>query len=298
MPHDLTDDENLAGPSGAARTGGCRLSYPVSVVLRGDDPLYDTEGPSRPFYLFAATYGCFYWLDRNASPQATRAISAWLKGHLYRRIDVRDAIVAAFDRIYSSPLWRSKAFCRSAILSFAICMAYIFFLYPRFTGRHVHMQRDSLFALIIVFVTVIMYDYISLFFVRRYLSVTGRGLIGSLLLSLTIASIVIAISVSVGSALLFANFLGNGILTYLFALTIDLYAEFQTGRGIIEFMYPALLVHLWLPLLAFGALGVRLFYPIFRAVEWAQWFLKEGDRHPLRAIGVVAAALVFAVTAV
>jgi len=45
--------------------------------------------------------------------------------------------------------------------------------------------------------------------------------------------------------------------------------------------------------LAFGAIGVRLLYPIFRAIEWAEWFLKQGNRHPLRAIGMVAAVLVF-----
>ena len=48
-------------------------------------------------------------------------------------------------------------------------------------------------------------------------------------------------------------------------------------------LIPALFVHLWLPLFALGALGVRLLYPIFRAVEFAQWFLRQGARHPLRA---------------
>jgi hypothetical protein len=63
-------------------------------------------------------------------------------------------------------------------------------------------------------------------------------------------------------------------------------------------MAPALLVHLWLPLFVFGASGVKLLYPIFRAVEWAQWFLKRGSQHPLEAIGTVVAILVFAVTAI
>jgi hypothetical protein len=31
----------------------------------------------------------------------------------------------------------------------------------------------------------------------------------------------------------------------------------------------------------------RLIYLIFRAVEWAQWFLKQGDAHLFRAIGIV-----------
>jgi hypothetical protein len=56
---------------------------------------------------------------------------------------------------------------------------------------------------------------------------------------------------------------------------------------------PAFLVHLWLILFAVGAFGVRLLNPVFRLVARAQWFLKQGDRHPLRAIGMVAAVLVF-----
>jgi hypothetical protein len=62
---------------------------------------------------------------------------------------------------------------------------------------------------------------------------------------------------------------------------------------LIQVMAPAVFVHLWLPLFALGSFGVRVLYVIFQAVEWAQWFLKQGNRHPLWAIGVVAAALVF-----
>jgi hypothetical protein len=40
-------------------------------------------------------------------------------------------------------------------------------------------------------------------------------------------------------------------------------------------------------------LGVRVIYPVFRFIAWAQWFLKQGNQHPLRAVGIVAAALVF-----
>jgi hypothetical protein len=258
----------------------------------------EAVGLGTPFIFAAATYGFFYWLDRNASAQATRAISAWFKGQPHKRIDVRGSIVAAFDRIYTSPLWHLKAFWRSSVLSFGICMAYIVLLYPLFTGRYLRIKPEYLFALIIVFIIVIISDYISLFFVRRYLSVTERGLITSLFLSLITGSIVIAISFGIGSALYFAHFLKYGIVTYFSVLAVDLFAEFYTGRGIIEFMYPALLVQLWLLLFATGALVVRLLYAIFHAIDWAQWFLKQGDRHPLRAIGLVAGGLTFAVLVV
>jgi hypothetical protein len=37
----------------------------------------------------------------------------------------------------------------------------------------------------------------------------------------------------------------------------------------------------------------RLVFWIFRAVLWAQWFIKQGDAHPLKAIGIVATIIVF-----
>ena len=71
------------------------------------------------------------------------------------------------------------------------------------------------------------------------------------------------------------------------------YIEFSRGRSIFLTMAPAFIIHLWLPLFALSSLVVRLVYLIFRAVEWAQWFLKQGDAHPLKAIGIVATIIVF-----
>jgi hypothetical protein len=84
-------------------------------------------------------------------------------------------------------------------------------------------------------------------------------------------------------------------LSYLRDLTMSEFSSLgPLGNLRNSFMMPAFFVHIWLLLLAAGASGVRLLYPIFRAIEWAQWFLKQGHRHPLRAIGMVAAVLVFA----
>jgi hypothetical protein len=57
---------------------------------------FDAVGLASPFYFAAATYGFFYWLDRNASAQANRAISGWLKGQSYARIDIQHAILARY----------------------------------------------------------------------------------------------------------------------------------------------------------------------------------------------------------
>jgi len=62
-------------------------------------------------------------------------------------------------------------------------------------------------------------------------------------------------------------------------------------------MRPALAVFAWLPLFALGILAIRVLPLLSRIVEKTQWALKEGDQHPLRAIGFVAAVAVFAVAA-
>jgi hypothetical protein len=71
-----------------------------------------------------------------------------------------------------------------------------------------------------------------------------------------------------------------------YKLTWVLFLIFFTMRS-------AFLIHLWLPLFALSSLLVKLVFWIFRAVEWAQWFLKQGDAHPFRAIGIVATIIVF-----
>jgi len=59
------------------------------------------------------------------------------------------------------------------------------------------------------------------------------------------------------------------------------------------YAWPALAVFVWLPLFALGILIVRLLTPLSWIVGRAQWFLKEGKEHPLKAIGYVAAVVVF-----
>jgi hypothetical protein len=59
------------------------------------------------------------------------------------------------------------------------------------------------------------------------------------------------------------------------------------------FVWPALTVFVWLPLFALGILMARVLTPLSWVVGRAQWFLKDGKEHPLKAIGYVAAVVVF-----
>ena len=92
--------------------------------------LFDLLGLGVPFYLGAATYAVFSWLDSNASDEATKVISSWLHGRSQNKPDLGNLIINAFDRIYTSPLLSFRAFGRSAAISSIIWL--LVYLVPWF----------------------------------------------------------------------------------------------------------------------------------------------------------------------
>jgi hypothetical protein len=64
----------------------------------------------------------------------------------------------------------------------------------------------------------------------------------------------------------------------------------------LTFVWPAAIVFAWLPLFALGIVTARLLTPLSWIVGRTKWFLKEGKEHPLKAIGYIAAVVVFLVT--
>src|ERR1700735_1109833 len=82
-----------------------------------EDKLFTLLGLGVPFYLGAATYAVFSWLDSNASDDATKVISSWLHGRSQNKPDLGNLIVNIFDRIYTSPVLSFRAFRRSALIS-------------------------------------------------------------------------------------------------------------------------------------------------------------------------------------
>jgi hypothetical protein len=253
-------------------------------------------GLGTPFIFAAATYGLFHWLDRNASAQATRAISAWLRGQPHQEIQVRLAIIAAFDRLYTAPLLRIRAFLRSAALSSIAFIAYTFRHVSNIIPLLSFIKSNPIAAeaIPIFLCAVILSDYISLFFVRCCLfAARDRPFIATFLAIVAGASVIACFYLLVFEASV--SLMNLTVCRFCMFLAVPIVFKLP---DLLDFMTPALLVHLWLPMFAFGAIGVRLLYPIFRAIERAQWFLKQGNRHPLRAIGMVAAVLVFAGAAI
>jgi hypothetical protein len=92
-----------------------------------EEKLFELVGLGVPFYLAAATYAVFSWLDSNASDEATKVVSSWLHGRSHNKPDLGNLIINAFERIYTSPLLSFRAFRRSAAIS-AIIWLLVFFV--------------------------------------------------------------------------------------------------------------------------------------------------------------------------
>jgi hypothetical protein len=277
-----------------------------------EDKLFTLLGLGVPFYLAAATYAVFSWLDSNASDEATKVISSWLNGRSHNKPDLGNLIINTFDRIYTSPLLTFRAFRRSAIISAIVWLLVI--VGPTILG--LVRLRDRVFttplytfiplaAVLLVYLAVIVLsDYVSLPFVRRFLQLAQTHPVVASVISSMVGLVVVAISfllLVVGVAattVLSVNFIVARFIDVTMGKDLlgDIVTAFKDVLGSSTFvgsMRPAFIIHLLLPLFALSSLTARLIFLIFRAVEWAQWFLKQGDAHPLKAIGIVATIIVF-----
>jgi hypothetical protein len=278
-----------------------------------EDKLFTLLGLGVPFYLAAATYAVFSWLDNNASDEATKVISSWLHGRSHNKPDLGNLIIGAFDRIYTSPLLTFRAFRRSAAISTVIWSAvflvpWIISNLPIVVGVYGVLILDFIANL----VTIALTDYVSLLFVRLFLGAAQKRPIGATLLSSVVGFAVVLVGIFIfGIAFVFVMYqmrnigvieiIGRPLQSYKEVITSIFQGAWDASKDVFDFdqpflargMAPAFIIHLWLPLFGLSSLVVRLVYLILTAVEWAQWFLKRGDAHPLKAIGVVATIIVF-----
>jgi hypothetical protein len=251
------------------------------MTANGEE-FFDLLGLGVPFYLAAATYGVFSWADSNASDEATQVISSWLHGRSKHKPDLGNLIISAFDRIYTLTV---RAFRRSAAISSVIWV--LVYLIPWLIGLPQHWDYvmlvtppevrfvpTMLLLFTMILFTIILVDYLSLLFVRRFLAWAR------------IYPITASLTSSIELESLYWSLVSSQFAVFGDAMPPLLPTFFVVMR-------PAFIIYLWLPLFALSSLVVRLVYLLFRAVEWAQWFLKQGDAHPLKAIGLVATIIVF-----
>jgi hypothetical protein len=127
-------------------------------------------------------------------------------------------------------------------------------------------------------------DYLSLFVIRPLLIRSGTKPVISLVVG---AACGVAI-VLAANALRIAPILFSEDWPWTINMPWGLF-----DNRLFFFAWPALAVFIWLPLLALGIVTIRLLTPLSWLVGRTQWFLKEGKEHPLKAIGYVAAVVVF-----
>ena len=250
----------------------------------------------------AAAYGLFAWLDKEASDDAKAKLAGTLKLTEWRNRDVASAVVEVFDRIYSSPLRSWHAFWRSTLFTLAVTAVFAFEMRGLLTPSDQPISTAWLLVSLAFSTAVsILIDYISLFAIRPWLVRSGDRPIFALVTGTLISIIIFAagVVVRVVLAMIFSLAIkgdgsGNGDFTNF---GLELSELFVPLRMSLLFSLPGIVVFAWLPLFAVGIIALRVFAALSWTVGKAQWALKDGKQRPLKAVGYVAAVVVFAVVA-
>lgn len=247
-------------------------------------------GFTTPLIYAGAAYGLFRWLDENASDEAKAALTRTMGFGGYKNEQVASALVEVFDRVYTHPLLRWPAFGRSLI--FTIIVSAIWYFELPFRQYLLAQGNGGWLALGLSFN--VFTDYLSLFVIRRLLMRSGTKPIIGLALG-TVGAVAIVVAANLLRALAIAYVLcGRSVADCLrYPAPAMVLALMNSELKNPTFVWPALAVFVWLPLFALGILIVRLLTPTSWILGRAQWFLKEGKDHPLKAIGCVAAVVVF-----
>jgi hypothetical protein len=254
-------------------------------------------GFTTPLIYAGAAYAFFHWLDENASDEAKAALTRTMRWKDYKSEEVASALVEVFDRIYTYPLLRWRAFWRSLMFTTIVSEIWVF-EWSREIMLNGHAERWK--AVLVFWLFNVFSDYLALFVVRPVLIRSGKKPVIGLTLGTVSGAAIVLVAYLLRKLLLelFVRFgkLRSGELGYLvehYLWTIRWDFTHQLGDALIVMFLPALLVFSWLPLFAFGIVIARLLTPLSWIVGRTQWFLKEGKEHPLKAIGYVAAVVVF-----
>jgi hypothetical protein len=273
------------------------------------EKLFELLGLAKPFAYAFAAYRLFAWLDENASDNAKAALASATRLRALPNEQVAKALVEVFDRIYTSPLLHWRAALRSLLFTVILTAIFVFEVSGSEVIRDFRTSTDQNVDVkfyVVALVANAMSDYLSLFIIRPWLARCGHRPVLAMLSGAFFAILVVVLGVIVR---LFVS-------TYLFAgppiappdhplahdssdfRPADLESYARYGGAVIGLNFfasiPAMAVFLWLPLFAVGLLVIRILTPFSWMVAKAQWGLKGGDQHPLKAVGCVIGVIVFA----
>jgi hypothetical protein len=259
--------------------------------------LLEHLGYATPIIYAAAAYGFFAWLDTDASDEAKAALASTMRLEGLKTDQIASALVEVFDRLYTKPLLRWRAFVRSMMLTLVVSALVVFEIRtdPLFEENHTLIQISGQLALATV--ANIIFDYISLFLIRPQLVRAGNRPASALVTGAFLAMLVVMFGVVARLMLVMSLPVvsgdrppGSDISANVSLLIFDGFVSFV-------FSLAGLLVFTWLPLFALGIVLIRILAPLSWVVAKAQWALKDGKEHPLKAVGYVAAIIVFVASA-
>jgi len=280
---------------GLARTFGARS---MEELLK---KAAEHFGYAAPFLYAGVTYKVFSWIDKEISEQAKMALASTMSLTTIKNKGVAAALVEVFDRIYSDPLLSWRALARSSLFTLVIAALFIFEI--RNTALLQDLEKNAngfviARAFAATFIVNALSDYLALFVIRPWLRAAGNRPLLALLTAMFLAVLVVLIGMIIRAF----------VIVYLFPETprppqpVKLDPESMEWviwsiSGLLRFavvsVLPAAAVFIWLPLFAIGILLVRLLKPLSWLVSNVQWMLHEGEKHPLKAVGCVAAVSVF-----
>ncbi len=262
--------------------------------------LLEGLGFAQPFGYAAATFGMFLWLSNRASEPATESLRKYIRS-VPQTTAVANFNLEVFDRIYTKPLFHVRALLRSTIITSVISVLIWLTLRPAPINDLAAIQyygENLLFN--------VLADYVSLFFIRRWLSVARSRPMFSLIAATITGVLIVYLSYLVREGFLILYnviILGNSIMStidfagrwHIFNPLYSLWTPEQASWEKVAYLWPAFVVHLWLPLFGLAAAITKAISLMIRAAEGTQWFAKDGSDNPFQAVGYIAAAIVFVV---
>jgi hypothetical protein len=252
--------------------------------------LLDHLGFATPFIYAAAAYGFFAWLDGNASDEAKRVLADTMKIGRAENKEIAAALVEFFDRLYSYPLLTWRSFARSLIFTSAIFAVYLYeggidWLIYRIPDEPVLLE--SIFAALAFN---ILTDYASLFVIRHWLTLAGVKPVFGLMTGAAIGAFIVSVAALLRAGVfLLLSYLEYGSAVGKYKVIAQRHAFIAT----LDYSIPATIIFGWLLLLALGIVVCRAATPFSWITGGAIWALRDGDKHPLKAVGCIAAIIVF-----
>jgi hypothetical protein len=265
--------------------------------------LSENFGYATPFLYAAGAYKLFDWLDEKASDDAKALLASTMNLKEKSTKDVASALVEVFDRIYTFPLWSRQCLLRSILFSVVVTIVYAY-EYLNLRSDLFHVFRDvwnggprkfemaRLYGYYYggVLLTNAVTDYVSLFIIRPWLMRAGSRPVLALLFAILLGVHVVCLGAAVRAWI--ASF--TTCFCELLLLPTSSWPLVLWDRTA-PTIAPALVVFAWLPLFALGILAVRILRPLSWFVSKVKWGLKDGAAHPLKAVAIVAAAVVLLV---